>query len=83
MKNIYIIIASVLCFNSAFTQDTTDTGARFNQYGKRVDRLALNAEARNGILVFESKDQVGNTQDQYLQTPEGIKSKIVSCNATP
>lgn len=30
---------------------------RFNQYGVRVNRTPLFAEERNGILVFESKDQ--------------------------
>lgn len=45
------------CFSFAFAQDTTDIGIRFNQYGKVVDRIPLTTEARNGILVFESKDQ--------------------------
>ncbi len=30
---------------------------RYNQYGVAVDRQELKAEARNNILVLESKDQ--------------------------
>lgn len=30
--------------------------ARYNQYGVRVDRTPLDAEARDGLLVFESAD---------------------------
>ena len=43
----------------SYAQETTDTSQqeRFNQYGKIVSRLPLNAENRNGVLVFESKDQ--------------------------
>jgi phosphate-selective porin OprO/OprP len=33
------------------------SNVRYNQYGVRVNRTPLDAEERNGILVFESKDQ--------------------------
>ena len=32
------------------------SNVRYNQYGKRVKRSILGAEARNGILTFESED---------------------------
>lgn len=34
-----------------------DDSVRYNQYGLKVDRIKLNPELRNGILVFESVDQ--------------------------
>lgn len=55
MKKILFTIVIGLCFNAVFAQDTT---ARFDQYGKLIkDRLSLSTEARDGILVFESKNQ--------------------------
>lgn len=39
-----------------FAQDTSRQD-RFNQYGRLVSRSPLDVENRNGILVFESKDQ--------------------------
>jgi phosphate-selective porin OprO/OprP len=33
------------------------SNVRYNQYGLRVNRTPLNAEERNGILTFESKDK--------------------------
>jgi phosphate-selective porin OprO/OprP len=57
MKKILFTIVLGLCFNMAFTQEVQDSTVRTDQYGKKVDRLALITENRNGILVFESKDQ--------------------------
>ena len=55
MKKILFTIVLGLCFSAIFAQDTT---VRFDQYGKLIkDRLSLSAEARDGILVFESKNQ--------------------------
>lgn len=53
MKKLLFTITLGLVFNIAFGQDTI----RYNQYGKVVTRVPLIAEARNGILVFESKNQ--------------------------
>jgi len=57
MKKILFTIVLGLCFNMAFTQEVQDSTVRTDQYGKKVDRLPLITENRNGILVFESKDQ--------------------------
>lgn len=56
MKKILIAAIWTLCSGIAFTQNIADS-TRLNQYGKTVVRLPLNAEARDGILVFESKNQ--------------------------
>ncbi len=57
-----ILLLFVMLFSTTvFSQDTdlkTDTSkVRYNQYGVKVDRVGLDVEARNGILVFESKDE--------------------------
>ncbi|MBK8052333.1 MAG: porin [Saprospiraceae bacterium] len=54
-----LLLLGVLFFslNNAFTQEVKDTALRLDQYGKVVKRVPLGAEARNGILVFESADQ--------------------------
>jgi phosphate-selective porin OprO and OprP len=57
MKNLLILLTVGFCLNTAFAQQIQDTSARYDQYGKKVDRETLNAEARSGILVFESKNQ--------------------------
>ena len=48
-----------LLLNTTYAQETKDTSRqdRFNQYGRLVSRSPLDVENRNGILVFESKDQ--------------------------
>lgn len=40
---------------NAQTNELNDV--RYDQYGKKVDRVPLSAENRNGVLVLESKDQ--------------------------
>jgi hypothetical protein len=54
-----LLLLGVLFFslNNAFAQEVKDTALRLDQYGKVVKRVPLGAEARNGILVFESADQ--------------------------
>jgi len=57
-----LIVLFVMLFSiTGFSQNTemkTDTSdVRYNQYGVKVERVDLDAEARNGILVFESKDK--------------------------
>jgi phosphate-selective porin OprO/OprP len=56
MKRILIIVAVLLAMQTAVAQDTSRQD-RFNQYGRLVSRSPLDVENRNGILVFESKDQ--------------------------
>lgn len=56
MKRILIIAAMALSLNTAFAQDSSRQD-RFNQYGRLVSRSPLDVENRNGILVFETKDQ--------------------------
>ncbi len=52
----YGLLAGLLLTSlMAWTQEN-DT-VRYNQYGVRVNRKPLIVEERNGILVFESKDQ--------------------------
>ena len=59
MKNkfklgLLVVLLSSLCsFVNGQVQDT----ARYNAYGQKVSRTPLLAENRNGVLVFESKDQ--------------------------
>ncbi|HPG32961.1 MAG: porin [Lentimicrobiaceae bacterium] len=48
--------ALVFTGGHAFSQEA-DTSARYNQYGVKVNRRALQAEERNGMLILESKDQ--------------------------
>jgi phosphate-selective porin OprO/OprP len=57
MKQTFIALLVALTSIQLHAQDTSNEGERFDQYGKRVDRTALNAEMRNGVLVFESKNQ--------------------------
>lgn len=57
MKNILFTIILGLCFDIAFSQEAQDTTVRTDQYGRKVNRLPLITENRDGILVFESKDQ--------------------------
>ncbi len=57
-----LILSFVMLFSiTGFSQETNtkkeDSGVRYNQYGIQVDREDLDAESRNGILVFESKDK--------------------------
>lgn len=44
-------------FIHACSAQDTSRQDRFNQYGRLVSRSPLDVENRNGILVFESKDQ--------------------------
>ena len=56
MKNLTFTLLFSLLAVSAFAQQAEEE-VRLNQYGARVDRMPLTAEARNGILVFESPKQ--------------------------
>lgn len=56
MKKLLFTLILGSCFTTVFSQDTSND-VRYNQYGKQVDRQPLTTEARNGILVFESKNQ--------------------------
>lgn len=55
-KQILLLTALMLTGSCAFAQEA-DTTVRYNQYGVKVSRNALQAEERNGILILESKDQ--------------------------
>ena len=57
MKKIFLATAAWICITSIQAQEPADTATRYNEYGKKVERLPLTAESRDGILVFESKDQ--------------------------
>lgn len=54
-----LILSAVICLLTlgAFAQEQKEDGERYNQYGVKVNRLKLQAEERNGILVFESLNQ--------------------------
>ncbi len=56
LKWVVLLSALWLLGNQATAQET-DTAVRYNQYGAKVNRNALQAEERNGILILESKDQ--------------------------
>ncbi len=56
LSTIFIISLVVLVTTNIFAQEI-DTTTRYDQYGQKVDRLPLTAEARNGIITFESKDK--------------------------
>ena len=59
MKKLIIMLFLGFCVQISFAQDTTTTEVRYDQYGKIIkERLPLTAEARDGILVLESKDQL-------------------------
>ena len=54
-----LILSSVICLVTlgVFAQEQKEDGERYNQYGVKVNRQKLQAEERNGILVFESLNQ--------------------------
>lgn len=51
-----LVMGVILSSSLGFAQQE-DTTTRYNQYGVKVNRKALYPEERNGMLVFESKDQ--------------------------
>ncbi len=55
LKQIMILPILIFVF-TGFSQNAKDS-IRYNQYGLKVERVSLDAEARNGVLVFESKDK--------------------------
>lgn len=57
MKKVIMYLVAVFLLLNTYAQDTVSRQDRFNQYGKLVSRSPLDVENRNGILVFESKDQ--------------------------
>lgn len=56
MRKTVLLTALVLSVLTGFAQ-TKESDVRYDQYGKKVDRNPLNAEMRNGVLVFETPDQ--------------------------
>ncbi len=57
MKKTLLTIVVLLAFTSITAQEKQNDSIRLNAYGQLVNRVPLVAENRNGILVFESKDQ--------------------------
>jgi len=59
MKNFFLIVAAVLLTSGLYAQnEEQDVASLQNQYGKTIkDRKTLLPEARDGILVLESKDR--------------------------
>ena len=55
-KAALLTLGAFLLINSSVTAQENEE-VRYNQYGVAVDRQELHAEARNNILVLESKDQ--------------------------
>jgi len=49
-----LLLATNVSIAQEHSQDTT---VRYDAYGQKVNRVSMNAESRNGILVFESADQ--------------------------
>ncbi len=58
MRTFILLCGMIFVLNYAYSQETKDTSLRLDQYGKTVTRTPLTVETRNGILVFESKDQL-------------------------
>jgi phosphate-selective porin OprO and OprP len=56
LLKITLFMALIVSFTVVLSAQVDDT-VRYNQYGVKVNRLPLYAESRDGILVFESKDQ--------------------------
>ena len=54
---LFLIILFPLGFVAQAQQNEEELEVRYNQYGVKVDRQKLQAEARDGILVFESKNE--------------------------
>jgi len=53
----YTLVAAMMLFGiGSFAQKDKETKT-LNQYGQEVERVELEADARNGILNFESKDK--------------------------
>ncbi|HBG24301.1 MAG: hypothetical protein A2X17_01560 [Bacteroidetes bacterium GWF2_41_61] len=58
MKKSLFTLTLLLLFGVAVAQEPPQKDVRYDQYGKLIkERKPLSAEARNGILVFESKEQ--------------------------
>jgi phosphate-selective porin OprO/OprP len=55
-KTLFLTLFVIGCLMANAQTDQNDD-VRYDQYGKKVDRTSLLTENRNGILVFESKDQ--------------------------
>lgn len=57
MKRMFLLFAASLLSLGITAQEQKQEEVRYNQYGVRVNRQKLQAEERNGILVFESLNQ--------------------------
>jgi phosphate-selective porin OprO and OprP len=58
MKNgFFVVFASLALFCTNIVSGQESDTIRYNAYGQKVNRLSMLTESRNGILVFESKDQ--------------------------
>jgi len=57
MKKTLILSALACILFTANAQVINSDSIRYNQYGKAVGRMPLSAENRDGVLVFESKNQ--------------------------
>lgn len=57
MKHIELFFLFIFFTYPLFAQYEQKTDERYDQYGKKVDRIALNSELRNGILVIEAPNQ--------------------------
>jgi phosphate-selective porin OprO and OprP len=52
-----LLLSISVCWSNRIYGQHEDTTVRYNQYGQKVNRVAMVPESRNGILVFESKEQ--------------------------
>ena len=55
-KTAFLTLGALLLISGSMSAQENDE-VRYNQYGVAVDRKELHTEARNNILVMESKDQ--------------------------
>ncbi|MDZ4059270.1 MAG: hypothetical protein U1D64_04415, partial [Bacteroidales bacterium] len=58
MKKLFFTLTLLLLFGVIKAQEPPKGEPLYDQYGKLIkERKTLSSEARNGILVFESKDK--------------------------
>jgi len=53
----YVLLLALILGTGGIVSGQDNDSVRYNEYGVAVKRTLLQAERRNGVLVFESKDQ--------------------------
>lgn len=53
----FMLLLAIIIGTGGIVSGQDNDSVRYNEYGLAVKRTPLQAERRNGVLVFESKDQ--------------------------